>query len=525
MSLPASSLPHVRCWQNSALAVALVALGFGLFASHEVTVEGYALNDLMTFFGWINALDQRRVPSVDFQSPVGALGYILPWLGSQISGQFAGAMESAGVLVAAMLLALGCVALRGRASAPVAALFLIAVFGLSCVPWNPGDGAGVISHVGFYNRWGWAALALLMLVGCSGQEQVDRPWQADAVVVAFVLSFLFFLKITYFLWAFAFVVGFGLLLRRFSKAASAGLAAFLCIVLAAQTTAGYVLPYLKQVGDSVQATGLVWSDVLRINLPPILPLGVVAVCACALTARRKSALQDAAMPLFGLAACVLLATQNAPSACAFALAPAFVQASTLALDAKGRWSSLSPRVMSATVLGLMLAFLLPQFVVQTAATGFHVNIAHLGGTGFDAGPYRSVDLPKVGELHTMSRPNIGYAQTLSRGVALLGDVQPPCSTVAALDFAQAFAPLVDLPPSRSFFWSVHVGRSVNRATVPTAQTVFADVDCVMQPKHPYDAKSTAFLLEVYGEHLGQAFQVQAENADWLLLRKRDQQPR
>ena len=507
------------------MAAALVALGYALFASHGVTVEGYTLNDLMTFFGWINALEHRRVPSVDFQSPVGALAYILPWLGSKISGQFAGAMEAAGVLVAAMLLALGCVALRGRASTPVAALFLVAVFGLCCVPWNPGDGAGVVSHIGFYNRWGWAALAVLMLLGCSGQEQVGRVWLADAVVVAFVLSFLFFLKITYFLAALVFVGGFGLLLRRFVKAATAGLTVFLSIVLAAQATVGYVLPYLEQVGGTVQATGLVWSDVLRINLPPILPLCAIAASACALTVRRKSALQDTAMPLFGLAACVVLATQNAPSACAFALAPAFVQASTLALDAKGRWSSLSPRVMSATVLGLMSAFLLPQFVVQTAATGFHVNIAHFGGNGFGAGPYRSVDLPRVGELHTMSQPNIDYAHTLSPGVALLRGVQPPCSTAAALDFAQAFAPLADLPPSRSFFWSVHVGRSVNRATVPTAHTVFADVDCVMQPKHPYDVKSTAFLLEVYGEHLGRAFQVQAENADWLLLRKRDQQPR
>ena len=521
MPLRASSPPRVRRWQNPALAVALAALGFALFASHGVTVEGYTLNDLMTFFGWINALDHRRVPSVDFQSPVGALGYILPWLGSQISGQFAGAMESAGVVVAAMFLALACIALRRQVPGPVATLFLIGVFGLSCVPWNPGDGVGVVSHVGFYNRWGWVALAVLMLLGCSGQERVGGLWLADAVVVAVVLSFLFFLKMTYFLVAFAFVVGFGLLLRRFLNAASAGLVAFLGIVLAAQATMGYVLPYLEQVGATVQATGLVWSDVLRINLPPILPLCAVAVSACALTARRKWARQDAAMPLFGLAACVLLATQNAPSACAFALAPAFVQASTLALDAKGRWSSLSPRVMSAIVLGLMSAFLLPQFVVQAVAAGFHVNVAHFGGNGFGAGPYRSVYLPRVGELHTMSKPNVDYAHTLSTGVVLLGEARPPCATAAALDFAQAFAPLAGLAPSRSFFWSVHVGRSVNRATVPAAPTVFADVDCVMQPKHPYNTKSTAFLLEVYGVYLEQAFHVQGENADWLLLRRRD----
>ena len=92
--------------------------------------------------------------------------------------------------------------------------------------------------------------------------------------------------------------------------------------------------------------------------------------------------------------------------------------------------------------------------------------------------------------------------------------------MAALDFAQAFAPLASLPPSRSFFWSVHVGRTVSRATAPPAQTVFADVDCVMRPRHPYDMKSTAFLLDVYGEHLEQAYRVRAENDDWVLLRKR-----
>ena len=316
--LPAPFPPTPWPWQNPALALALTALGFALFASHGATVEGYALNDLMTFFGWINGLDRHRVPSVDFPAPVGALAHILPWLGSRLSGQFAGAMEWAGVLVAVMLLTLSCIALRGRASTPVAVMFLLAVFGLSCVPWNPGDGAGVVSHIGFYNRWGWAALAVLMLLGCFGQERAGRSWPADAVVVAVALAFLFFLKMTYFLAALAFVAGFGLLLRRFPKASVAGLAAFLCVVLAAQATTGHVLPYLQQLGGTVQATGLVWSDVVRINLPLVLPLCVMAASACILTLRRQSMLQDAAMLLFGLAACLLLAMQNAPSACAFA---------------------------------------------------------------------------------------------------------------------------------------------------------------------------------------------------------------
>ena len=93
-----------------------MSLALVLFASHGATVEGYTLNDLMTFFGWINGLDQHRVPCVDFPAPVEVLAHILPWLGSQISGQFAGAMGPAGVLVTEMLLALACITLRWRAS-------------------------------------------------------------------------------------------------------------------------------------------------------------------------------------------------------------------------------------------------------------------------------------------------------------------------------------------------------------------------------------------------------------------------
>ena len=151
--LPAPSPSHPQLWLSPASAATLVLLGFALFASHGATVEGYALNDLMTFFGWINALDQRMVPSVDFQIPMGVLAHILPWFGSQVSRWFAGAMEPAGVLGTAMLLALACIALRGRASAPVAPPFLIAILGLSWVPLNRGDGASVVSHVRSYNRW------------------------------------------------------------------------------------------------------------------------------------------------------------------------------------------------------------------------------------------------------------------------------------------------------------------------------------------------------------------------------------
>ena len=492
----------------------MALLGFALFALPGVTVQGYGFSDLFTFFDWINALERGRLPHVDFHTPVGALSYIISYLGRQAAGQYGGALETAGALVAAPMLALAWAALRGRATPGVALLFLVAVFGMVCVPWNPGDGPGMATHIGFYNRWGWAALAVLLLLGVPKRR---GGWIADAGVIALVLPFLFFLKISYFVAAFACVVGLGLLLRRFVRATVAGLAAFAAVVALVQAATGMVLPYLQDVWAAVQATGVVWPVMFRLNLLAMLPLCTLAALACALTMRKGAAMQDAALPAFGLAACVLVAAQNAEMASAFALLPAFVQASALSQDRHERWVPLPWRPQPLAMLGLMALFLLPQMAGQAVAAAFHVNVARLGGDAW--GRYQTVAAPRVGSIHTWSDDGLAYARTLRSGVALLRLAQPPCGTVAALDFAQPFAALLGLPPSGSFLWAVHVGRAVSPGTAPPAASLFADVQCVMRPKRPLEPKSKAFLLETYGGYLDEAFPLEAENADWRLLRR------
>ena len=503
-------------WQTGAFAIALAALGFAFFALPGVTVQGYGFSDLFTFFGWINALERGRLPHADFRAPLGALSHFIPYLGRQLAGGYVGAMETAGAILAAPMLALAWAALRGRATRGAALLFLGAVFGMVCVPWNPGDGAGMATHVGFYNRWGWAALAVLLLLGVSGPR--GRGWRMDAGVVAAVLLFLFFLKMSYFAAALAVAVGLGLLLKRFVRAAATGLALFAAVVASVQAAAGMILPYLQDVWMVFQATGAVWPLMFRLNLLSMWPLCALAALACALTMRQGAALQDAAMPAFGLAACALVATQNAHMASAFALLPAFVQASASSQERRTRAAALGWHPSGAAMLGLMALFLLPQMAGQAVATAFHVNIARFGGDAW--GRYQRVEAPRVGALSTWTEDGVAYVRTLGSGVALLQAAQPRCGTVAALDFAQPFAALLALPPSRSFLWAVHVGRSVSFDSAPPGPLLFADVQCVMQPKRPLEPKSTAFLLEVYGGHLDGAFRLEAENADWRLLRKR-----
>ena len=513
--LPAAHQPTQWDWLTAGFASALAVLGLALFALPGATVQGYGFSDLFTFFDWINALERGRLPHVDFQTPVGALSYFIPYLGRLVAGQYAGALETAGAFVAAPMLALAWAALRGRATRGVALPFLLAVFGMVCVPWNPGDGAGMATHIGFYNRWGWAALAVLLLLGVSVPRRAG--WRTDAGVVAAVLLFLFFLKMSYFVAASAFVVGLGLLLQRFVRAAAAGLAVFAAVVAFVQAATGMVLPYLGDGWATVQATGVVWPVMFRLNLTSMWPFCALAALACALTMRKGAAIQDAAMPAFGLAACVLVAAQNAEMASAFALLPAFVQASALGQGRHERWLALPWRPHPSALLGLMALFLLPQLAGQAVASAFHVSITRLGGDAW--GRYQTVEAPRVGVIHTWSDDSLEYVRTLRSGVALLRLAQPPCGTVVALDFAQPFAALQGLPPSRSFLWAVHVGRAVNPGDAPSAASLFADVQCAMQPKRPLEPKSKAFLLEVYGGYLDEAFYLEAENADWRLHRR------
>ena len=78
-------------------------------------------------------------------------------------------------------------------------------------------------------------------------------------------------------------------------------------------------------------------------------------------------------------------------------------------------------------------------------------------------------------------------------------------------------------PKPAFAGAFDVGRSVRRDTAPDGPEVFADVDCVMWPKHPDAPESTAFLLDLYGDHLQEAFPARMENDDWRLLRRKPQQ--
>ena len=504
---------NTACAQPAAWAGILSAFGFLLFALPGATVQAYGFTDLFTFWDWINAMNQGRLPGVDLHSPVGLLCYFIPWLGSQLAGQTAGAIGTAGALVAAFLLALTCAAWRcGRGGG--LALFMLAVFGLCAVPWNPGDGWLMATQIGFYNRWGSTALAVLMLLG-TGEPDESR-WRIDAIVATLALLFLFFLKLPHFLVAAAFVLGFGLALRRFAKAARLALACFAGVTLAVQLSSGMVSGYAMDAFSALQATGLVWPIMLRQTAADAWLFLLLSAAACCLAPMRQSATRLWPLFLFGAAGSFALAAHSAMTTASLViLLPAIVQAMRLngssPREPKPAWLR---RLRSLWAMRCLMA---PFLIGQAVAATMVVNITRLGGDAW--GRAIRVDMPPLGLVHTYDEGHAAYARTLRDGTLLLRSLDAPCRTVATLDFAQPFAALLSLRPSRSFLWVVHVGRSVSRRSAPDGAGLFYDVECVMRPKQPHEPISTQFLLDTYGSYMDGAFRVVAETDAWVLLRR------
>lgn len=526
--------------QSLWLAAAVAALwlaAFFLFAWPRRTFGWHI--DLFQFFNWINAVDHGQVPSRDFHTPFGALAHYLLFWGYVLADGFGGALEMASVLALAILLPCGAVILANRTSLPVALAVATSAAALVVVPWNPGDGAWVISQQLFYNRWCWCALALLFLVFLPVKERGRAT--LEGMIIGVLLLFLFFLKLTYFAVGTAFVGLFGLGLKRFPNAAAIGLGVLAATVAGVQVVLGSVDGYLADLWITIQATGILWTGAgspFQLNLlaswPQFAALAIACCCALPESERppdtpgksrgnqRRAPLDrvDWCFILFATASSAVLLGQNGAQACVYALLAPLVRL----IRACNGWR--------AGIAGAALAsFLVPPLLAQAvAAHAFAVGHPH----------FAPMNLPRTRNVYFPrgKRPELDELQS---GVDLLRK-HAVAAHLAAFDFANWFPALLDAPPRPGRLWCFYVGRAISLATAPTAPEMLRGARYVMIPKlgaawarNPNElgeldpslditravrSSSRDFLLGLYGEALRQRYVLLDENAHWRLYAER-----
>ena len=497
------------------LGVAAVLLWVAAFAAFGLTGRTFGTHpDLFLFFAWINAAEHGQVPNVDFRSPLGALVYYLAHLGYWLAGGFAGALEAASLIVLALLLPCAVVILGRRLPLALALVILLAAAALVVVPWNPGNGPLAVSQGGFYNRWCWSALTLLLLLagGPFASDATTRTIaeRLEGCIVGALLLFLFFTKASYFLVGLVFVIGFGILLDMFRRPALLGLGILASTVAIVQVATGTIDEYLRELAATVQVSGPVWdgrnlplSRILQMSLPYH---GALAIACCiwasAAEARSRGHWRLWCFVLFASLATIAIQSQNGSEVCAFTL---LAPLTLMALRSAG-WRR------GALVL-LLTLFAGAQLARQAAATFAHATTLPI---------YTAVELPRMEGVFYLREE---YVETLDSGVSLLArhDVR---QGLLAFDRETYFAVLLNIAPVRGRLWCLHPGRTIDRASAPPADQMFEGVDYVLIRKDREDGDleyllrlTRDFMLDVYSDYLRRTYTMLDDNADWELWQR------
>lgn len=520
---PAADHPATPFWLTPS-GVAACVLAFAgvcalLLALPAETVSTKYVNDLLIFLDGAYRVASGEVPNRDFHTALGPFAYYLPAAGYLLSGQLGAAMPLGMALFVALLGLATAHVLASRFSAAVALPFAALLLLVAAVPMNLGEGFAEISFGMFYNRLGWAALALLLAMYLEARSRGPRQTWLDALTAAVLVVFMVYLKISYGLIGLAFV---GLLLlhpahRRWA-AIACGLIAATALAAEAiwRATAGYV----QDIALAASVSGPAWRD--PATLVPILARHLADLTLFGLFVglalwRRPSA-RDLAFYGFCAVSGILIISQNFQT---WGLVTLFAGAA-VAAEMVLRMRAQKGRNFVTDGAGLLfLGFVLPTIVHCAIALGTHAALAAaragepFGLPGFER--MRIAETTSPGDYAF----SLDYVKTLRDGARLLAQLEPKPGRVWVMDFVSPFSAGLGLVPPRGDGAWEHWGRNIDAAHFQPPEALFADVAFVMEPKRPADEATTAGLREVYGGYVAAHFDLVAETDFWRLHRARD----
>lgn len=515
------------------LSVLLWVLAAFLFAAPGASVAENFGTDLMVFLDGIHRLEAGQRPSLEFETPLGVLAYVMPYLGYKIVGGFGGALETAGVLMLGPFLAASTIMLAPRTQPTLAAVFLVALTAIVAVPVTPGGWGTEVSTAMHYNRWGWGALAIILLAGIPPRPGAYSYPALETGLIATLLIALFFLKMTYA------AAAAGLLLLalalpdlrwRVGMALVLAAAALVLIALAGP----YMLEYFSDLLDALAASGPV-----RRTLGPEFIRNLPALALVALGFGRAYVLGRADARAIGFALAVAAAgsailNQNNERSFIFLLLVPFLYLDRLLETA----DNVLDRALPTVLAGL---FLLPQLISWGLATMLFYAAM------FD--PAKELTSPRLAnvyfgerwanifdmELETMPAHEVliaarsikprhrlmqgEYARIIDDGIAFVsgeGVTQP----IQVLDFVDPVSAGAGLPPPENGYSWIHPHRNISEATAMTPERFFAGIDHVLEPIYPVAPGSHRVIQQIYGAYLASNFQPIAESRFWRLLARR-----
>ncbi|ANL50307.1 hypothetical protein AMC87_PD00180 (plasmid) [Rhizobium phaseoli] len=509
---PAARLRRLLSAEIAIIIASLVCAA--MLALPARTINAAFINDVLIFIDGAHRIALGQVPNRDFHTALGPLVFYIPAAGYFLSGNFGAAIPLGMAIVLVAFIPAMIRVLVSRLGPPLAAALGIFLILILAAPINLGSSIWYPSFAMFYNRIGWVALGLLLVMYLAPQSQSRHNDIADALAAAFLLLVSFYTKMTYGL------AGTGLILIiLFDRQQRRWGVVTLLLTGLAMVVIEYFWRGTAQHIEDLRAAARVSGghDVgsilknLRENLSDLTVFAAVAWLAV----WRSRSLRDLLFCGFCAGAGVALINQNAHSwgiitlycgATVLAQKTAWLQPGNL-----GTPAGHVARAAGALPLVVIL-FLLPPIVHHSAAVALHTALAaekagqSLGLPRFD--DLREVD-PPGGEPDFIRR----YLDDIVSGGALLQSLPVPAERVFVLDFANPFSAGLGIrPPAGDTAW-LHWNRNINEKSYIPPDVLFADVKIVMVPKTGINSLP---LQELYGPFLSANFHVVRKTSEWTI---------
>ncbi|AJC83177.1 hypothetical protein IE4803_PC00632 (plasmid) [Rhizobium etli bv. phaseoli str. IE4803] len=513
---PAAWIRRLLSAEGAIIVVALASAA--MLALPGRTINAAFINDVLIFIDGAHRIAFGQVPNRDFHTALGPLVFYIPAAGYLLSGNFGAAIPLGMAIVLVSFIPAMIRILGSRLAPSLAAGLGIFLLLILAAPINLGSSIWYPSFAMFYNRIGWVALGLLLVMYLAPHSPARRNDIADALAALFLLLVSFYTKVTYGL------AGIGLIAIILSDRHQRrwGVTALLLTALAMVAIEFFWRGTAQHIEDLRAAArvsgGHDVGSILKNIRENFSDLTVFAAVA-SLGLWQSRSLRDLVLCGFCIGAGVALINQNAHSWGIITLyCGAIVLAQKTAWVEPGNESRAAGRLARAAgalpLIGIL--FLLPPIVHHSAAVALHTALAtekagqSLGLPQFD--DVREVD-PPGGEPDFIRR----YLDNIVTGGALLQSLPVPAERVFVLDFANPFSAGLGIrPPAGDTAW-LHWNRNINERSYIPPDVLFADVKIVMVPKTGINSLP---LQELYGPFLSANFDVVRKTSEWTIYQWR-----
>lgn len=551
---PAAFAGDASRFRIAAAYALLLMAGYLLFLWSPASVFTIITHDSLIFFDSTYRISNGLVPSSDFPTALGAAQLYLPAWAAWLIGGYGGSVELASVWVAAGL-GLACAAIGAQRMPIAVTAVLLGVVFLVTVPaamlerWG-GESqtlvngeteilADNLSWAMFYNRWGWAALIPLFMVLVPRRDRSTAPGLGEIAVLAAVLTFLFWLKVSYFAAGLGAAAVYAFLNPGMWRTLAIGGAMTAAGIVAIGLMTGNLLAYINDILLAGKVSGARTESILGLIRRNMLEMLFAAAPLGILAALGRFNWRDGLVAGFILLASMFVINQNGQLENLTAL---IVLAAYGAVRVMGETDVQKvARVAAAGAFGMLAASQVldrgmvlidhayailreearepAQWASVPAFQGVYVpereSMFSRAVSKSETPEARIHNIWLSGQYGRRQELRQGeYMETLLAGMEDLAPVVKRGETVTTLDMTNPFPFLMNLRAPKGGWLTLHMNRTISEEVHPEPAVMFADADHVMIAKMSMVQSTADLMTDLYAPWLDENYGTRVETLYW-----------